>query len=77
MRSEGMEGSWRATGGQASGRVPVEPPRRRASPPRPSLLCGDLANCHRVYDGLHRRAAELTELEVTAEVRLAGFVGEG
>jgi hypothetical protein len=72
MRSEGVEGSWRAMDGQASARVPVEPPRRRASPPRPSLLCGDLDTCRRVYDDLDRRAAELMELEATAEVRL-GF----
>jgi hypothetical protein len=66
------ENIWRAAGGSQAHdatrvRVPAEP-ARRASPPRPSLLCGDLDNCQRVYDGLQRRAAELMLSEAALEV---------
>jgi len=45
---------------------------RRASPPRPSLLCGDLTNCHRVFNELRQSVANITQFDQSCPPEFLG-----
>lgn len=40
--------------------LPALPCRRRAAPPRPTLLVGDILQCHAAFDRLQQRVLELS-----------------
>eukprot|EP00976_Prorocentrum_cordatum_P044185 894147-Prorocentrum_minimum.AAC.4 len=45
---------------------------RRASPPRPSLLCGDLANCHRVFGDLKQSVESAMQFDQSHPAEFLG-----